>query len=102
MVCQTRVPHSLTVASLSRFLDAHMTALNPIAAPPDLLSDTPPIEPAAPTRWRLALRNGRIVTGGLIVLLIGLACLVTLPWTISATGPGHPLLGVRPSSPLYF
>ena len=37
-----------------------------------------------------ALRSPRVVVGGLVLLLITLACLVTLPWTLS------------PASPLYY
>jgi ABC-type dipeptide/oligopeptide/nickel transport system permease subunit len=32
--------------------------------------------------WRMALRSGRVVAGGGVLLAIVLACVVTLPWTI--------------------
>ncbi len=46
---------------------------------------------AAPDRlWRRALRNGRLMIGGGLLLAMVLACLVTLPWTL------------RPGAALYF
>jgi oligopeptide transport system permease protein len=49
--------------------------------------------PELPTRrkppeslWRLALRNGRLLLGGGMLLLILGACLFTLPWTFFGSG----------------
>ena len=40
----------------------------------------------APDRvWRRAMRSGRVVIGGIFLLVILLACLLTLPWTISSS-----------------
>ena len=40
---------------------------------------------AAPdATWRRVLRSGRVVVGGCILLGVMLACLLTLPWTLSA------------------
>ncbi len=32
--------------------------------------------------WAMALRSGRVIVGGSVLIVIVLACLVTLPWTI--------------------
>jgi oligopeptide transport system permease protein len=40
---------------------------------------------AAPdATWRRILRSGRVVVGGCILLAVMLACLLTLPWTLSS------------------
>jgi oligopeptide transport system permease protein len=59
-----------------------MTALAPepthelvaISDPPDHL-------------WRRAFANGRIVSGGAVLLLVFLCCLLTLPWTARSQSP---------------
>ena len=56
---------------------------------------TPPIDraarsPAPDHLWRRALANGRVLAGGGALLLVLLACVATLPWTLS------------PSSAIYY
>src|SRR3982751_4328896 len=39
-------------------------------------------EDRSPTAWAMALRSGRVVIGGSILLGILVACVATLPWTL--------------------
>jgi oligopeptide transport system permease protein len=51
----------------------------PTATPPE------PARPRAVTPWGVARRNGRVLIGGGMLLLIVLACLLTLPWTLGGS-----------------
>jgi oligopeptide transport system permease protein len=68
-----------------------------IAVPPADLSrpapadaDTAPAERArSASPWAVALRTGRVVVGGGVLLAVLLACLATLPWTLRGDPPDY-------------
>src|SRR3954454_8604138 len=71
-----------------------------IALPPttDLPDATAPADVPTPAAaagrpqgaWGMALRSGRVVAGGGVLLLILLLCLVPLPWALSPETQGKP------------
>src|SRR5215210_5532141 len=76
-------------------------ATDPAAADPDAAA---PADPGprradrAANPWAMALRSGRVVVGGGVLLFILLLCLATLPWTLRAATPGSPPLYERQAS----
>jgi oligopeptide transport system permease protein len=70
-----------------------MTSIaRPVDAPPPSALP-PPAFVATRARgdspWRAALKSGRVAVGGGILLLVVVACLVTLPWTLGGNPPRY-------------
>ena len=67
--------------------------MSAVAPPVTGLPDSVPTASAAadgsPRFWSLALRSGRVVVGGGVLLFILLACLATLPWTLRGNPPPY-------------